>query len=233
MQGRRRELGLGGYPFVSVATARAKALEYYECARRGGDPSLLDVEMPTFEQVTEDVIKEKRSDWKDDKSEAQWRASIQTYANPVLGSMPVNLIGSKHCKDAVKDIWRTKNTTAKRVLQRISVILRWAASEGFRDGDPTPIARDALPRRRPLPTRHLPSLHHSRVADALLKVRASDCPTTLGLAFELATRTAVRPSVARCARWSEFNLVERLWNIPAERMKANYPHQVWLLGSSS
>ena len=230
--GKRRDLGLGGYPYVTLAQARAKAFEYRQCAREGGDPSLIRSEIPTFTEAAAKKIAELRRIWKPGgKSEDQWRASLATYALSVIGHIRVDQITAKHVRDCVQSIWYEKPVTAERVLRRIGVILRWAAGNNYRDGDPTRVVKDSLGNNI-RPPRHHCSLDHRMVGDAILKIRASNAYPTLRLAFEFSILTMVRSGTVCGARWSEIDLDNRLWKVPADRMKGTKakarPHVVWL-----
>ena len=118
VHGRRRDLGLGGFPYVSLAEARQLAFDYRKLARGGGDPSALrrGRAVPTFEQALEEVLAIHRGSWRDGgKSEQQWRASPRDYAIPQLGRRPVDAITTADVMAVLTPIWNEKRVTAQRV----------------------------------------------------------------------------------------------------------------------
>ena len=230
VHGRRRDLGLGGYSWVSLAEARAKALLYKQTAKAKKDPSLIVTEAPTFAEAAEKEIKERIPRWKPSgKSEDQWRSSLANYANPVMGHLPVDQIPSRLIRDCINAIMPDIPETAKRVLQRISAVLDSAVTDGYMAQNPAlPVVRNFAkkPKRSRQPRMFM---HHSQVGDALLRIRECGAYPTLRLAYEFAYLTLVRSGTVCGALWSEIDLDGRWWNIPKERMKmSNRPHQAWL-----
>ena len=132
VQGRTRDLGLGGYPYITLKKARDTSLEYRQIARQGGDPSSRGVEVPTFRRVAERVIDLNSPKWKPGgNSEDQWRSSLETYVFPNIGAKPVDKVTSANVMACLIPIWHSRPTTAKRVLQRASTIMRWSIAQGF------------------------------------------------------------------------------------------------------
>ena len=226
INGKRRDIGLGGYPLVSLAQARASALEYRRIARQGGDPTATKTRAPSFQTAAEKVLAIRAAKWRPgSKSEAHWRASLENYAHPVFGSRPVDEITSADIMSALAPIWHTRAVTARRILQRTGIVLRWAIAEGHRTDDPTSAVLTALGNNTKRPE-HFAALPHHQVGAALAKVRDSNFYPQSRLAFEFAVLTAVRSGEVRGARWDEINLAEKLWVIPAARMKAGREHRV-------
>lgn len=226
INGNRRDIGLGGYPLVSLAQARASALDYRRIARQGGDPTATKTRVPSFQTATEKVLAIRAAKWRPgSKSEADWRASLQTYAHPIFGSNPVDEITSADIMAAVSPIWHNRTVTARRILQRTGVVLRWAIAEGHRTDDPTAAVATALGNNTKRPE-HFAALPHRQVAAALAKVRNSNFYPASRLAFEFAVLTAARSGEVRGARWDEINHAEKLWVIPPTRMKAGREHKV-------
>ena len=226
INGKRRDIGLGGYPLVSLAQARASALDYRRIARQGDDPTATKTRAPSFQTATEKVLTIRAAKWRPgSKSEADWRASLETYAHPIFGSKPVDEITSADIMAAVSPIWHTLAVTARRILQRTGVVLRWAIAEGHRTDDPTAAVATALGNNTKRPE-HFAALPARRVGAALAKVRNSRVYATARLCFEFAVLCAVRSGEARGARWTEINISSQLWVIPADRMKAGQEHRV-------
>lgn len=231
VRGRRVDLGLGGFPYTTLAEARQAAFEYRKLSRAGGDPRALKRDVPTFAEALETVLTIRRASWlAGGKSEAQWRSSLQTYAFPRLGRKRVDAITTADVMAVLLPIWSTKHETARRVRQRIGAVMKWAVAEGFRPDDPTGAAIGAALPKNGHRARHFEAVPHAEVGAALDRVRASGAYWATKCCFELVTLTAVRGGEARLARWEEFDLAGRVWSIPGERMKAQRGHRVPLSG---
>lgn len=232
--GKRRDLGLGGYPYVTLAEARAKAFEYRKMARAGNDPTKLHPDgIPTFSAAAEAVIALHAGKWKPGgKSEGQWRSSLATYVTPLLGAKRVDQITTGDVMACLAPIWTTKAETAKRVRQRISAIMKWAIAEGHRTNNPAGDAVTAALPKQNGGKKHHRAMPHRQVGDALVKVRKSGHPPMVRLAYEFLVLTAARSSEVRGAVWSEIDLDTATWVIPAQRMKAAREHRVPLSGAA-
>ena len=141
VHGRRVDLGLGGYPYVTLAEAREAAFNNRKLARAGGDPLALKrrPNTPTFEQAAETVIAIHAAGWRDGgRSEKQWQSSLETYAMPRLGRKRVDAITTADVMAVLlaDDFWNTRRETARRVRQRIGAVMKWAVAQGFRDDNP-------------------------------------------------------------------------------------------------
>ncbi len=227
-------LGLGGYPVVSLAKARERAIANRTLLRMGGNPFALARRakaVPTFEAAAESVIAFHSEGWKDaGKSRKQWQASLDTYAMPSLGDMRVSEIEPRDVIACLLPIWQDKRETAKRVRQRISAIMKWAVAEGWRTDDPAgEVLSAALPKNGAVKKHHA-ALPHAKTAESLNKVRDSEAWPATKLALEFAVLTAGRSGEVRGARWEEIDWEERIWTVPGERMKAKIAHRVPLSG---
>ena len=231
IRGRRRDLGLGAVAYTTLAEARDIAYEYRKMARAGGDPVALrrNLSTPTFAEAFERVIETHRGGWKEGgKSEENWRSSLQRFAGPLIGSMPVDEITTADLLRVLLPIWHEKRETARKVKTRIGVVMRWAIGEGHRSDDPAgPALTAALPRHHSIPTKHLSSLPYKEVAAALAKLDSAERmwrPTVACLWFVAAT--VVRSGEARLATWEEIDLVTKTWTVPGGRTKTGREHTV-------
>ena len=232
IRGRRRDLGLGAYPLVSLAEARQQAFDNRKLARAGGDPlALRKTAVPTFAEAVDEVIKVHEPTWKDGARSAEiWRSSLGAYAMPRLGRLPVSDVTTADVMAVLLPIWNEKRETARRVRQRIGAVMKWAVAQAFRQDNPAGDAIGAaLPKSNGV-QKHFRALHHADVAGALAKVRASGAAVTTRLAFEFLVLTAARSGEVRLATWEEIDLGAALWTVPAERMKALRKHRVPLSG---
>ena len=225
--GRRRDIGLGSAKKVSLAQARQRSAEVRSQVEAGIDPVLQRKKaegIPTFREAAAAVYAENKKSWKNKKHRGQWLTSLQTYAFPKIGDVAVSDIESSHVRDVLIAIWLEKNETARRVRQRIGMVIDWAIAKNYR-AHPLPMnaINKSLPKVRNRQN-HLAALHYSKVAAFVGKLRERE---SIGrLAFEFLILTAARSGEVRGALWSEIDLTERTWTIPAERMKADVEHIV-------
>ncbi len=226
--GRRSELGLGGFPLVSLKEARTQALANRRIARAGGDP-LADKRRarggPTFAEAAAAVVDQKRSGWRNPKHARDWPASLERFVFPRFGNRPVSAVTSADILAVLAPIWHEKPETARRVRHRIRAVMQWAVAMEYRPDNPCERVAATLGRQRRV-VRHMRALPHAEVADAVATVRASRATTAAKLAFEFLVLTAARSGEVRLARWHEIDLDVEVWTVPAERMKANREHRV-------
>ncbi len=229
INGRVTNLGLGSYPIVSLKMARRKALENRRAVEEGRHPRVSGV--PTFADAAEKVILIHAASWKNSGRSAEiWRSSLDTYAYPKIGHKPVDEITTADVMSIVAPIWTERAETAKRVRQRISVIMRWAIAQGHRTDDPASGAiAAALPRQDTRQNRQ-PSLPHSEVAAAVAGVRASQASPVTKLAFEFLVLTACRSGELRGAIWDEVDADAATWTVPGARTKTGGELRVALSG---
>ena len=237
VQGKRRDIGLGGAGLVSLAEAREKALAYRKTARDGGDPLAerrrVQVTIPTFAEAAETVHAEHKATWRNSKHAAQWINTLRTYANPHFGTKRVDQIETPDVLRALAPIWLTKSETASRVRQRIGTVLDWAKAAGHRSGDnPVDGVTRGLPKQGDREEHHA-ALPYAEVPTFVARLRAMSGQGEVGrLAFEFLILTAARTGEVLGAQWSEIDDAEALWTVPASRMKAGREHRVPLSGQA-
>lgn len=238
--GRRRDYGLGGFPGVKLAQARQTARDYRAMIRKGVDPAderqaAVDAlraakgKRRTFRQATEAFLKRKTPEFKNGKHALQWRATLETYAYPVIGNLPVDAIEIGHINRILDPIWSTKTETAKRLRARIESVLAYAAAKGYRSGDNPARWRGNLDAVMPKPGKLTKVRHHAALPVDELPGFMSELRQRDGMgarALEFAVLTAARSGEVRGATWAEIDLRAKVWTVPGERMKAGEPHRV-------
>lgn len=228
VRGKRCELGLGSPSLVSLAEARAKALENRKLARAGGDPLQAKREAQaalTFEEAARKVHALHKPTWRNEKHAAQFLATLETYAFPKLGRLKVQDVTTADVLAVLMPIWTTIPETARRVRQRIGTVLKWAIAQGWRQDNPAENISQALPKVSKA-QEHRKALPHADVACCVEAVKESGAGVATKLAFEFLVLTAARSGEVREARWAEIDLTSRVWEIPADRMKMKRPHRV-------
>ena len=229
IDGKPRNVGLGGFPLVTLAEARQRALDNARMVEHGtGDPRRPRRTVPTFVQAVEKVIELHRAGWKGSaRTERNWRASLRDHA-AALADVAVDRISTADVLRVLSPIWHEKPETADRVRTRISAVMKWAVAEGHRTDDPAGDAiREALPKRNG-GTRHHRAVPHAEVGAALATVRESGAWWGSRLAVLFATLTAVRSGEATAAQWSEIDMDAATWTVPASRSKTKREHRVAL-----
>ena len=182
----------------------------------------------TFRQAFKDYFCLKRKQLSNAKHLMQWPSTMGTYVFPIIGDVPVSEVTAAHVIEVLKPIWFSKPETARRVLQRIEAVFKWAILCGFREkASPCVGVADHLG------TRHREQNHHAALPwpdvpefVAILQQPSQNGWPTTRLAFEFLILTATRSAEVRDAVWSEFDLDNATWEIPKERMKARKAHRV-------
>ena len=224
--GKSTDLGLGGYPLVSLREAREKAQVNRKLARSGSDPRMAQRSVPTFAEAAGKVIEFNRPTWRSAKYAAHWSSALATYTFPHFGEKPVDEISSGDVMNALTPIWTAKPETARRVRQRVSAVMKWAIANDFRSGNPAGEAIDAALPRTPRFRAHYRALHYTEVPAAIGVIRSSGALPVTKLSVEFLVLTAARSGEVRFASWEEMDLEARTWVISAGRMKAGREHRV-------
>ena len=228
VHGAKRDIGLGGLSYVSLAEARKKAAEMRAVARAGGDP-LAERDrakgIPTFEEAAQSV-------WGDQvepraldlKHKVQWLKSLRDYAFPVIGNRRVDLIQSPDILQVLQPIWLEKPETARRIRQRLRMVFDWAIVKRYRESSsPVVGIENALPKQGDK-TRHFAAMPFEGVPAFLRTLEKYDGVAALALQFLILT--AARSGEVRGARWAEIDVDNAVWTIPAQRIKAKKEHRV-------
>ncbi len=237
---KRRDIGLGGYPDVSLAHARDNAREVREKIKQGIDPieekqankiRLITEQaaLISFDEAARRCLANKSLEFRNKKHAAQWGKTLETYASPVIGSLPVSKIELTHIIKILEPIWLEKTETAKRVRGRIENVLDWAAVSGYRTGENPARWKGHLDNIFPKPSKVAKVVHHKALPREELGTFMQNLKRREGIAaraLEFLILTATRSGEVRHAVWSEIDLSARLWVIPAERMKAGKEHRV-------
>ena len=238
--GKRRDMGLGPYPEVTLAKAHAKASEARELIRQGVDPIQRQqaaqsamraavAEALTFKDCAEKYIGAHRAGWKSAKHAQQWENTLVQHAYPVLGDLLVRDVKLAHVLAVLEPIWTTKTETASRLRGRMESVLDWAKGRGYRSGDNPAAWKGTLSAHLPAPGRVAKIDHHAAlpVADVgAFMVRLRDAEGMGARALEFVILTAARSGEVRGAMWSEFDIEAKVWAVPASRMKAGKEHRV-------
>jgi integrase len=239
--GQRRDHGLGAYPGIALSRARELAAEARIKVRKGIDPieegraarSRLKAERAaalTFQECAERYIASHRREWKNAKHAEQWTATLEAYVYAHMGDLLVRDVGITHVMAALEPIWTEKTETASRVRGRIEAILGWAEAHEYRPKGLNPARwRGHLDKLLAAPSKIAKPEHHTALPVAEVGAFMEGLRKQEGVgakALEFAILTAGRSGEVRGAVWSEIDLKNAMWVIPATRMKAGKKHRV-------
>jgi integrase len=245
--GKVREMGLGPYPDVTLAEAREAALQCRKQVRAGIDPiearqakrtaaKLARQGALTFAKAAEQYIKGKEAGWRDPKTGTQWRQSLRDHVFPVLGKMPIADIDMDDVLRVIEPMWSTKTVTATRVRSRIEAVIGYAMTKRYRPLGDNPAKWDHfLENTLPNPSDVAKVKHHAALPYQEIGAFMDELRQQQGVAaraLEFLVLTAARVGEVCGAKWQEINEKDRIWTIPAFRMKAKREHTVPLSGAA-
>ena len=213
INGKRRDIGLGGFPLVSLREAREQAFENRKLVRNGGDPLVAKrrARVPTFREAAQKTFEANRPRWRNAKVEKNWMQQLEKHALPVLGDMGVDRIGREDVLRVLTPIWAAKAETARKLRQRIRAILRWAQAHGYVEHNVAGESVDGALPTMPAVKEHFRALPYREVAAALATVDASKASLAAKLCLTFLILTAARSGEARGATWDEIDVDAREW----------------------
>lgn len=233
--GKQREMGLGSARDVPLAKAREKAAEVRAILAEGRNP--LEVRraaqaetarLPTFGQVADAHIDGMEAGWRNPKHVAQWRMTLGDTYCATIRQKPVDQVSTDDVVSILRPIWLSKAETAARLRGRIEAVLSSAKVQGHRTGENPATWRGhlalLLPPRKKLQRGHHPALEYKQMPGFIAKLRAANGVAARALEFLIAT--AARTGEITGATWGEFDFDQKVWVIPAERMKSGRTHRV-------
>lgn len=229
--GRRREMGLGSTGVVTLQEARASALEQRKMLVAGEDPisarRVARSAGATFGEAADAYITSHRSGWKNDAQAEQWTQSLRDYGPN--RSIPITEVDTRVVMSCLVPIWEAKTVTATRVRGRIERVLDWAKVHGMRDGENPARWRGHLDNLLAKPSKVTKPKHHAampyeEVPSFVAALSRKDARSRRALRFTILT--AARTEEVTGSTWSEFDMKEKLWTVPAHRMKGGRQHIV-------
>ncbi len=241
-----RSMGLGPVSLYGLQEARNMAHDARKLRHQGIDPiearrlkamkDRLDAAKAiTFDECARKYIKVHRAGWRNEKHAAQWESTLAAYAGPIIGALAVCDIDTGAVMRVLEQdvdgatLWTARTETASRVRQRIEAILDWAKVHGHREGENPARWKGHLDKLLPAKSKvrevqHHPALPYREMRGFMMELRAQEgvAPRT----FEFALLTAARTGEVLGATWGEIGINERVWTIPASRMKGKREHRV-------
>jgi integrase len=240
LNGRTRYMGLGPLALFGLKEARAKALDAKRLRYEGTDPLeakhqarirawLNAAKAVTFQQAAEKYIAAHKAGWQNAKHADQWTNTLATYAGPMIGALPVQVIDTALVLKVLEPIWTTKPETAARLRGRIEAILDWAKVCGYRSGENPARWKGHLDyllpaRAKVRQVEHHAALPYGEIGEFMSALRQQD--GVAARALEFAILTVARTGEVLGARWKEIDLSAKIWTVPPDRMKARREHRV-------
>lgn len=234
-EGRLREMGLGSARMVSLAEAREQANVIRRQLANGIDPiqarrAAEDTEQApihTFGTFANSLVDEIEGGFRNAKHVAQWRMTLTTYCAPIRDKS-LDAITTDDVLAVLRPLWSTKAETASRLRGRIERVLDAARARGLRSGENPARWRahldHLLPKRQKLTRGHHAAMPYREVRAFIERLHRTGSISALALQFLILG--ASRTGEVLGARWSEIDLENRVWTIPATRMKAGREHRV-------
>ncbi|TRO94325.1 DUF4102 domain-containing protein [Glycocaulis profundi] len=240
LNGKARMMGLGPVDLVSLSEAREKALEARKLLLDRVDPlehrrlerasrKAAAASVLTFREAAERFIEAKAPEWSNPKHAKQWEATLEKYAYPVFGHLPVADVDVNLVMKALGTAWTATPETGSRVRGRVEAVLDWATALGHREGDNPARWKGNLKNLLPAPRRIKTVQHFAAMPWADVPGFMQDLRGRKGVsarAVEFAILTAARSGEVRGATWDEIDAAEKVWTVPADRMKASREHRV-------
>jgi len=235
---KRRDMGLGVYPDVSIAGARERALEARKLIASGLDPIIESrkkkkeqvasfLHVPTFEEAARTVHEEYKSGWSNGKHVDQWINTLATYAFPVIGRRSVDELKPADFADVLRPIWSTKSETARRVKQRCHSVMKWSWGRQYVQGNPVDMVYMLLPKQSAAARA---SVHHPampwRIIPQFVSETVHSAQDVTRHLLEFTILTAARSGETRGMTWNEVDFSLAIWTVPADRMKTKTVHRV-------
>lgn len=238
--GKAHEMGLGSYPDIPLAEARVALAEARKLKAQGADPivarrarraqeRLEAARTITFRQCAEAYIAARKGEWKNAKHQDQWSSTLETYAYPMIGDLPVQDIDVTLIHKVLEPIWVPKTETASRLRGRIEAILDWATTREHRKGDNPARWKGHLenlfPKRSKVQkVEHHAALPYADMGEFMTSLRGQEGTGALALQFTILT--AARTGEVIGTTWNEIDLKAGVWTVPGSRMKAGRDHRV-------
>jgi integrase len=235
--GTARHMGLGPYDLLTLAEARERGYQARRQLLAGIDPLtekrtakrerlVATAHTRTFKECATAYIAAQESGWKGNVSRKQWQQSLERYVYPKIGNLPVATIDLPCVLSVLESLWTIVPETARRIRNRIELVLDWAKARGLRQGDNPArwkgLLESLLPERKPNGVEHLPAMKYADVPAFMARLRKER--SFAARALQLQVLTAVRPGQACGARWSEID--GNMWVIPPERAKNGREHRI-------
>lgn len=229
--GKRKEIGIGPFPAISLSDAREIAATYRAIVAKGGDPSAErgKENIKTFADCAAELIAAKSREWSNAKHRYQWEQTLGDSYCKAIRTRPVAEVNLADVLAVLRPVWNEKPETASRLRARIEKVLSYAKAHGYRNGDNPAIWRGNLDAILPKRKKRETVKHHAAMAYADVPAFVTQLAARNAIAADalrLVILTAARTGEVINASWDEIDFDARVWTVPAKRMKMRREHAV-------
>lgn len=236
--GKRRDMGLGRYPEVTLSDARTKGMAARQIISNGNDPiderNAVKAQRKavaaalTFEQAARRVHEDNKEGWRNSKHQDQWINTLRDYVFPGIGAKKIASLAPADFADVLRPIWLSKPETATRVKQRCHKVMKWSWANGLVQGNPVDVVDHLLPRQpgKRERVRHQPAMDWRAIPGFVSASLRSGSTNVTRALLEFVILTVARSGEARAMQWDEVDERARIWTMPAERTKTKGEHRV-------
>ncbi len=228
LSGKRREMGLGRWPDVSIAEARERAANARQTMRDGVDPiqertkSKRTVKRLTLKEAIDGCYKAKQAELKKDGVAGRWMSPLSSHIIPKLGSIPIEDIDQHTLVDTLGPIWHDKPEVARKALNRVNLTLKHAVALGLNVDLQAPMKAKALMGKQRHEVTHIPAMPYQDAPKFYGWLCTLDHTAALALRFLMVT--VARTSEVRLATFGEIE--GEVWTLMPERTKTGRVHRV-------
>ncbi len=234
--GKRRNMGLGTYPEISIAEVAKIAATHRKDLTLGTDPLEKKQanklwgksKIPGFEEAARQVHQTLAPSWKNQKHQNQWINTLIEYVFPKIGEIQIDKITPVQIASVLEPIWLTIPETSSRIKQRIHVVIDWAWAHGYCSSNPVDVVSHLLPQQpsKSIRQEHQPAMPWRLIPGFVTKYMRSDNIDVTRSILEFLILTACRSGEVRGMTWGEVDWESAIWIIPAARMKSEVSHRV-------
>ena len=225
--GKRHDLGLGGFPTVSLEKARRAAFDNRVAITDGIDllAERRKVRLPTFREAAEKTYETLKPRWRSIKVQKNWWAILERHAFKRIGDRPIDQVGREQVLSVLTPLWTSSPEMGRKLKRGINSIFKWCLAHGHIEVNVIDQVAGALP-RQPAVKEHFRSLPYQEIPAALETIQESGISTAAKLALRMLILTMCRSGEVRHATWSEIDLGEKLWRIPGDKTKSGREHTI-------
>lgn len=225
--GKRHDLGLGGFPTVSLDKARRAAFDNRVAIADGRDllAERRKVRLPTFREAAEKTYETLKPRWRSIKVQKNWWAILERHAFNRIGDLPIDQVGREQVLSVLTPLWTSSPEMGRKLKRGINSIFQWCLAHGHIEVNVIDQVAGALP-RQPAVKEHFRSMPYQEIPAALETIQSSGISTSAKLALRMLILSMCRSGEVRHATWQEIDNDEKVWRIPGDKTKSGREHTI-------
>ena len=227
IDGKRHDLGLGGFPIVTLERARRAAFDNRVAVADGVDllAERRKVRLPTFKEAAAKTYETLKPRWRSIKVQKNWWAILERHAFKRIGDLPIDQVGREQVLSVLTPLWTSSPEMGRKLKRGINSIFQWCQAHGHVEINVVDQVAGALP-KQPAVKEHFRSMPYQEIPAALEVIRMSNITDVAKLALRMLILTMCRSGEIRNALWPEIDLNEKLWRIPGHKTKSGREHTI-------